>query len=211
MTVTPDLQAPGRRSRLSRPAATGVVAAAWAASTLLAGFMSEGLYDITLFLLAVGAVGALLAAGFDRASCGLVWSLPSPVGLALALSYAALAAPAIFLSATYTGLDLPHLLVLAPLSGISQELLFRSSVLPALLEMTGRRLRVALPVQALLFAGWHVAPALQAPIGGFVAILVTTFIGGLAWGWSTHRDGTVVWVAAIHVGMLMAMSSFTWS
>jgi membrane protease YdiL (CAAX protease family) len=210
MTVTPDLQAPGRSARLSRPAATGVVAAAWAASTLLAGMVPEGLYDITLLLLAAGAVGALLAAGSERASCGLDWSPPSSVGLAVALSYAALAAPPIFLSATYTGLDLPRLLVLAPLSGISQELLFRSAVLPALFEMTGRRLRVALPLQALLFAGWHVAPALQAPIGGFVAVLVTTFIGGLAWGWSAHRDGTVVWVAAVHVGMLMAMSFFTW-
>jgi membrane protease YdiL (CAAX protease family) len=210
MAVTRERQAAGRRQRVSRSAAAGVVAAAWAAGTLLAGITPDGLYDIILLLLAAGAVGALLAAGFDQASCGLRWSPPSPMGLAVAVSYAALAAPAIFLSATYTGLDLPHLLLLAPLSGISQELLFRSAVLPALLWATGRRLRVAIPLQALLFAAWHILPALQAPIGGFVAIMVTTFIGGVAWGWSAHRDGTVVWVAAIHVAMLMVMSFFTW-
>jgi membrane protease YdiL (CAAX protease family) len=210
MGVTPELQASGRRQRVSRSVATVGVGAAWAAGTLLTGIMPDGVYDIVLLLLAAGAVGALLAAGFDRASCGLRWSRPSPMGVVVAVSYAVLASPAIFLSATYTGLNLAHLLLLAPLSGIAQELLFRSAVLPALFWATGRRLGVALPLQALLFAAWHVLPALQAPVGGFVAIMVTTFIGGMAWGWSAHRDGTVVWVAAIHVAMLMVMSLFTW-
>jgi membrane protease YdiL (CAAX protease family) len=211
MVVTRELQSSGRRQRVSRPVAIVGVGAAWAVSTLLAGILPDGLYDVSLLLLAACAVGALLAAGFDRASCGLRWSRPSPMGVAVAVGYAALAGPAIFLSATYTGLSLPSLLLIAPLSGISQELLFRAAVLPALLAATGRRLSVALPLQALLFAAWHVLPALQAPIAGFVAIMVTTFIGGLAWGWSAHRDGTVIWVAAVHVAMLMAMSFFTWS
>jgi membrane protease YdiL (CAAX protease family) len=210
MATTRGLQAPHHHRGVSERAAIGVVGVAWAASTLLAGILPEGPYDVVLFLLAAAAVGALLAAGFDRSTCGLRWSWPSAKGLTVAAGYAALAAPAILLAGTFTGLDLPRLLLLAPLSGISQELLFRSTVLPALLSMTGGRLAIALPLQALLFSGWHVLPALEAPVGGFVAILVTTFVGGLAWGWSAHRDGTVVWVATVHVLLLMAMSFFTW-
>jgi membrane protease YdiL (CAAX protease family) len=210
MAATRRLRAPQRHRRVSERVAIGVVGVAWAASTLLAGIMPDGPYDVALFLLAAAAVGALLAAGFDRSTCGLRWSLPSAMGLTVAIGYAALAAPAILLAGTLTGLDLPRLLLLAPLSGISQELLFRSTVLPALLSVTGGRLAVALPLQALLFAGWHVLPALDAPVGGFVAILVTTFVGGMAWGWSAYRDGTVVSVATVHVLLLMAMSFFTW-
>jgi membrane protease YdiL (CAAX protease family) len=210
MAATRGLQAPQHGRRVLERAAIGVVGVAWAASTLLAGIVPEGPYDVVLFLLACAAVGALLAAGFDRSDCGLCWSWPSAMGLAVAIGYAVLAAPAILLAGTFTGLDLPRLLLLAPLSGISQELLFRSSVLPALLSMTGGRLAIALPLQALHFSGWHILPALDAPVGGFVAILVTTFVGGLAWGWSAHRDGTVVWVATVHVLLLMAMSFFTW-
>lgn len=132
---------------------------AWAASTLLAGILPEGPSDVALFLLAAVAVGALLTAGFDRSTCGLRWAWPSAIGLTVAVGYAALAAPGILLAGTFTGLDLPRLLLLAPLSGISQELLFRSTVLPAVVSMTGGRLAIALPLQALLFSGWHVLPA----------------------------------------------------
>jgi membrane protease YdiL (CAAX protease family) len=206
-----DRLAPADRRRLVPRAAFAVVGAAWAASALLAGTLPEGAYDLTLLLLATVAIGALLSAGFDRRACGLRVSTASSIGLLVAVGYAVLAAPAILLSGTYTGLDLPALLVLAPLSGIAQELLFRSAVLPALLDVTGRRLAVALPLQAVMFSAWHIGPALQAPVAGFVAILATTFIGGLAWGWSAHHDGTVIWVATVHVAMLMAMSFFTWA
>jgi hypothetical protein len=112
MATTRGIQAPHHHQRVSERAAIGVVGVAWAASTLLAGIMPDGPYDVALLLLAAAAVGALLTAGFDRSTCGLSWSWPSAIGLAVAVGYAALAAPAILLAGTFTGLDLPRLLLL---------------------------------------------------------------------------------------------------
>jgi membrane protease YdiL (CAAX protease family) len=204
LTVAP------RSASLPSWAADALVLLAWAVSTVLVGVLSDASYQVVGSLLAIGAVAAALASGLGRDGCFLRWARPSRAGLAAALGYAALASAAVFPTGTFSGFDPVGTLVLAPVSGVSQELLFRAALLPVLLRAAGGRVRVALVVQATLFAAWHVLPALDAPLGGFVAVLVVTFIGGLAWGWAVLRDGSVAWVMAIHVAMLMVMSFFTW-
>jgi membrane protease YdiL (CAAX protease family) len=226
LTVAP------RSASLPSWAADALVLLAWAVSTVLVGVVSDASYQVVGSLLAIGAVAAALASGLGRDGCFLRWARPSRAGLAAALGYAALASAAVFPTGTFSGFDPVGTLVLAPVSGVSQELLFRAALLPVLLRAAGNvgdelrrtgaggqgrgrpvggRVRVALVLQAVLFAAWHVLPALDAPLGGFVAVLVVTFIGGLAWGWAVLRDGSVAWVMAIHVAMLMVMSLFTWA
>jgi membrane protease YdiL (CAAX protease family) len=219
----------GRQGSLPARAADGLVLLAWAASTVLVGVLPDAAYQLVGSLLAVGAVAAAAASGLGREGCFLRVAWPSRGGLAAGLGYAALASSAVFPTGTFVGFDPVGLFVLAPVSGVAQELLFRAALLPVLLRAAGAggrrvaaggqgrgpavdgRVRVALVLQAVLFAAWHVLPALDAPLGGFVAVLVVTFIGGIAWGWAVLRDGTVAWVMAIHVAMLMVMSFFTWA
>jgi membrane protease YdiL (CAAX protease family) len=106
------------------------------------------------------------------------------------------------------GWDWLGVLVLAPLSGVSQELYFRSSLLPALLHVCGHRAALALALHGVLFALWHLRTLvlMSLPVAALTALVL--LLAGLGWGWQTLRDQTVVWAMGQHTIFLMAMAFF---
>ncbi len=170
------------------------------------GLLSAGL-ELLPGVLGVGFL--LLAGGFRPRDCYLRPARISGKGF-LVLALFLLALVPIFLSARWAGWDWQAGLVIAPLSGIGQELFFRSSLLPVLTKLM-RRPGLALLLHAVLFALWHVPLALRtAPLAGAIAVTVVTFLGGLVWGWQVQHDRTVYWAMGQHVLYLVLMSLFTW-
>ena len=130
----------------------------------------------------------------------------------LALGIATLALVGPLATSTWVGIRWVPLLIYAPLSGITQELFFRSSLLPAIERLCGTKSWSALLLHAILFGLWHVPLAyLAAPISPWIAVVAlfgVTTLAGLAWGWQVQHDETVVWTMAHHTLLLMVMSLF---
>jgi hypothetical protein len=161
----------------------------------------------------VGSSGVvvLLALGYKRQELYLQIEPVSKKGwVALGLATLALLGPLPF--SQWVGVRWIPLLIYAPLSGITQELFFRASLLPAIQGLCGTRTWRPLIMHAILFGLWHVPLAyLAAPISPWVAVVsifVVTSLAGLAWGWQVQHDRTVVWTMVHHTILLMVMSLF---
>jgi len=154
-------------------------------------------------------VVALLWMGFSKQELYLQVKPVSKGGwVALGLATLALMGP---LSVSqWAGVRWVPLLIYAPLSGITQELFFRSSLLPAIQRLCGGKTWSALILHADLFGFWHVPLAyLVAPISPWVAVLAifgVTSLAGLAWGWQAQHDRSVVATMLHHTLLLMIMS-----
>lgn len=107
-------------------------------------------------------VGLLLGAGFGPADCFLRVAPLSRAGGAALAGVAVLLVP-IVAAGRWVGWDWLGVLVLAPLSGVSQELYFRSSLLPALLHVCGHRAALALALHGVLFTLWHLRTLVLMP------------------------------------------------
>jgi membrane protease YdiL (CAAX protease family) len=172
---------------------------------------SKNLEALVEALAAASGAVVLLIIGFKRQELYLQLSPISKKGLiALGLATLALAGP--LSMSSWIGVRWIPLLIYAPLSGITQELFFRSSLLPAIQKLCDGRIWPALIIQAVLFGLWHVPLAyLAGPISPWVSVgalfLVTTF-AGLAWGWQVWHDRTVAWSMVHHTILLMVMSLF---
>ena len=100
----------------------------------------------------------------------------------------------------------------APASGVSQELFFRSALLPATQLLLKGRPGLALLLHSLLFGLWHIAPLfLGAPIWAVIAVMLVPFLSGIGWGWQVRQDRTVVWAMLQHsliwvIGLQFAVS-----
>jgi len=161
----------------------------------------------------VGASGVLvlLGMGFTRRELYLGIRPISRKGwITLGLATLALAGP--LATSPWIGVRWLNLLVYAPLSGVTQELFFRASLLPAIQKLCGSKTWSSLILHAFLFGLWHVPLAyLAAPISPWVAVValfVVTALAGLAWGWQVQHDRTVVWTMLHHSLLLMVMSLF---
>src|SRR4030042_639097 len=148
----------------------------------------------------------LLAMGVTRQDLYLqVQSISKRGWIALGLATLALIGP--LATSPWVGVRWLPLLVYAPLSGITQELFFRASLLPAIQRLCGGKTWSSLVLHAVLFGLWHVPLAyLAAPISPWVAVLalfVVTSLAGLAWGWQVQHDRTVVWTMLHHSLLLM--------
>lgn len=133
----------------------------------------------------------------------------SKSGLASLLIFTPFLAP-ILSTGDYIGWNWISVLVYAPASGIAQELFFRATLLPVFLKVFRHRPLLAIVFHSALFALWHLPPILMTDSSGAIPIVFVTFIGGLAWGWQTYRDKTVIWSMAHHSLFLMAMALFQW-
>jgi len=161
----------------------------------------------------IGASGVvvLLWMGFSKKELYLQFKPASGRGwIALGLATFALLGP--LATAQWVGVRWLPLLVYAPLSGITQELFFRASLLPAIQRLCVGKTWRSLILQAVLFGLWHVPLAyLVAPISPWVAVIAlftVTSLAGLAWGWQVQHDRTVGWAMAHHTILLMVMSLF---
>jgi membrane protease YdiL (CAAX protease family) len=155
-------------------------------------------------------IGLLVYLGFSWRGCYL---LPAPLSRkgALALGvFLPLLIP-ILVTGHWVGWSWMPALVYAPVSAIGQELFFRGTLLPAMIRVLPGRPRLAVCLQAVLFALWHLPLALAtAPLPGVIAVTVVTFLGGVIWGWQVHHDRTLYWAMAQHVLYLVLMSLFVW-
>lgn len=197
-----------RRTPITFRAALGIVLLIWLPYTLYFALDPDGvLGELLGFIPGVLGVSALLAAGFKLEDCYLRAAPLSRSGLAVLAVVTLLLIP-ILLSGGWVGWSILGVLLYAPMSGISQELYFRSSLLPALLRMFGGRTFVALVAHSVLFALWHLQMLVQMPLPLALVSLAVLFLAGMGWGWQTQKDRTVIWAMVQHSLFLMIMALF---
>ncbi len=172
----------------------------------------EPRYAALSLVIALAAVSSLRALGFSREDLRLHFAPLSHTGALMLLAATALMLPILGSSTAFLGWRWLPALVYAPASGISQELFFRGSVLPALERALPGRPVIALLCHTVVFVAWHVRtftllPSL--PVALLVAVVIA--LAGIAWGRQVQRDGTVVWAIAQHSLFLMVMSMFDWA
>ena len=184
--------------------AVGLVILLWLGYTTLQTLsvleaVSETASVLLGFVPGVIGVAILLRAGLSLPDCFLRLERLSRAGLAVLSAVFVLALAAVLPIGEWKGWDWHAALVLAPATGVSQELFFRAALLPVLQRVWKRRPARALVVHSLLFGLWHIAPIfLGAPIWAVVAVILVPFVCGIGWGWQVQRDGTVIWAMLQH-------------
>ncbi|MDD5469131.1 MAG: hypothetical protein PHS96_15185 [Anaerolineales bacterium] len=200
------------RNRLPFKAALAVVllmALAYTAHDTLQ--IGEPLFSLISFVPGAISVWVLLAAGFSLEACNLAARWFSRRGIAVLGLAFLLLLPVLLSGRLLPGWDPLATFVYAPASGVAQELYFRSALLPALKKGLGGRLWPALLVHCLIFVGYHFRTFRSiGAVGPAMVVGVVLFLGGLAWGWHSQRDRTILWTSVQHSLFLMAMSLFTW-
>lgn len=179
------------------------VVALWAPYTALNTLFPGPLLTYSLGLILAGAALAMLRSG-GVAPCdlGLCLARPSAAGL-LALATLSLFIPlALSLGRGQPWQPLDDL-VYAPASALGQELYFRAALLPALLGRRTIPSCAAVPLQALLFALWHVRAFRVVAVAPAVAVLAGAFAAGAIWGWQVRRDRTILYAVAEHTLFLI--------
>ena len=185
------------------PAAPGLVVALWAPYTALNTVFPGPLPTYTLGLILAGvAITALMWDGETPRDLGLSLAWPSAMGLLALAALSLFIALALIMGRAQPWRPLDDL-VYAPASALGQEIYFRAALVAAL-----RRLRTvpgcaAGPIQALLFALWHVRAFTVVPAALAVAVLVGTFAAGATWGWQAQRDHTILYALAEHTLFLI--------
>jgi membrane protease YdiL (CAAX protease family) len=176
----------------------------WLAYTILQTLFVMGTFSDTWsaifgFLPGLLGLGVLLAAGLSRRECFLRVQPLSRRGLAALAAVFVFALAAILPLSVWQGWSWRAALLYAPASGISQELFFRSVLLPALLLVLKGRRALALVLHSVLFGLWHIGPLfLGAPPWAVLAVMFVPFLSGLGWGWQVLRDRTVLWAMIQH-------------
>jgi hypothetical protein len=140
-------------SLVGRPAKRRIAAAMvfclWLAYTVLQTLavmqrLSEPAYAAIGFLPGILGVGVLLAAGISREECYLRIAPLSRRGLGVLAVVFFFALAAILPAGVWRGWDWVAAFVYAPASGVSQELFFRSALMPATLATFSKRPTLAL-------------------------------------------------------------------
>lgn len=160
-----------------------------------------------------GIIGllALGTAGQTRADCYLRFAGISRLGAGVLVAMLILLPVILGTNSAWTGWQWVPALVIAPASGISQELYFRSSLLPALERALGGRRTAALLLHSVIFVGYHFRTFRSLPsLPVAVLVAAVLFSAGCGWGWQVQRDRTVVWAMVQHSLFLMLMSMFDW-
>jgi membrane protease YdiL (CAAX protease family) len=184
--------------------AAGAVVLLWLAYTVLqtlfvVGTLPEAWSALLGFLPGLLGLGVLLAAGLSRRQCFLVVRPLSWRGFAVLATVFVFALAAILPVSVWQGWSWKAALLYAPASGISQELFFRSVLLPAMLVVLKDRKGLALILHSVLFGLWHIGPLfLGAPAWAVLAVMFVPFLSGLGWGWQVQRDRTVLWAMIQH-------------
>jgi hypothetical protein len=192
------------RTRIKPAVAAACVILLWLAYTVLQTLSVMGVVDETLapilsFVPGVIGVGVLLGAGLSTEDCYLRFHRLSWRGLWVLVAVMAFALAAILPVSVWQGWSWRAALIRAPASGVSQELFFRSALLPAMDLLVKDRRRTALIVHAVLFGLWHIGPLfVGAPIWAVIAVMLVPFLSGLGWAWQVQHDRTVVWAMIQH-------------
>ena len=191
-------------SALKRSTSVGIVLMLWAGYTLLqtlsvTGHIDEGWSAILAFVPGLLGVAALSTGGLSRERCYLVFRPLSRRGFLVLFGVFVFALSAILPFSVWQGWSWKAALVLAPASGISQELFFRASLLPALQLVLPKRRGLSLTLHSILFGLWHIGPLfVGAPAWAVIAVMVVPFLSGIGWGWQVMHDRTVLWAMIQH-------------
>ena len=173
------------------------------------GYLSEAWSTLLGFAPGALGVGLLLLAGRSRADCFLQVRRLSWAGFGVLAAVTLFALSAVLPFGTRQGWSWVAALVYAPASGISQELFFRSCLLPAFQMVFKRRSVLAQLLHSLLFGLWHIGPLfIGAPLWAVMAVMFVPFLSGLGWGWQVQRDRTVVWAMLQHSLILVIVSQY---
>lgn len=189
---------------LARSAALGVVGLLWIGYTALqtlfvVGRVPEPWSAVLGFVLGIAGVVALRAAGSSWAQLFLRVAPLSRGGLAVLAAVLVFALVVVLPFGTWQGWNWAAELVYGLASGVSQELFFRTVLLPALLLTLKAGPRLALVLHAALFGLWHIGPFfVGAPVWAAVAVVLVPFVSGIGWGWEVKHDGTVLWAMVQH-------------
>ena len=192
-----------RAVRLPIPIAAWIVVGLAAPYILLNTLFPGPALSYTLGMaLALLALFALLLAGITPQALGLRLALPSRQG-ALVLALLLVFIPGALLAGRAQPLGWLDDLVYAPASALAQELYFRAALLVALRQLARGNTRLALALQAALFALWHIRAFEVATIAQALAVLALTFLAGLLWGWQAQRDRTILYTFLQHTLFLI--------
>jgi hypothetical protein len=154
----------------------------------------------------------LRQAGFEKEECFLQYSpISLKGGLAIGAIY--LFFPVILLSGQWIGFDPLEVLIIAPISGFTQELFFRAVLLPTLLRHFKDHKHqdsLAIGIHAALFGIWHMGVIWVAPIGGAIPVILIPTLFSILWAWQVKQDKTILYIVLVHISLLVMMSFFTW-
>ncbi len=184
--------------------AVGIVMLLWAGYTVIQtlfvmGYFNETWSAILGFVPGILGVAALLTAGASRQACYLTVKPLSWKGFGVLAAIFVFGLAAILPFSVWHGWSWEAALIYAPASGISQELFFRASLLPAMQMVLKKRKRLGLVLHAALFGLWHIGPLfVGAPLWAVVAVMLVPFLSGIGWGWQVQHDRTVVWTMVQH-------------
>jgi hypothetical protein len=191
-------------TRIKPTLAAAFIVLLWLAYTVLQTISVMGVEDETpaavlSFVPGVIGIGVLLGAGLSTEDCYLRFQRLSWRGLWVLVAVMAFALAAILPVSVWQGWSWRAALIDAPASGVSQELFFRSGLLPAMGLIVKDHRRAALVLHAVLFGLWHIGPLfVGAPIWVVVAVVLVPFLSGLGWAWQVQHDRTVVWAMIQH-------------
>lgn len=189
---------------VKRAVVVGVVLLLWAGYTALQTLFVIGAFGdmasaLLGFIPGILGLGLLLAAGLSRQQCYLVVHPFSWSGFAVLAAVFFFALAAILPVSVWQGWSWRAALVYAPASGISQELFFRSVLLPTMQRVLKGRPGWALILHSVLFGLWHIGPLfVGAPLWAVILVMFVPFLSGLGWGWQVTRDRTVLWAMIQH-------------
>jgi len=185
-------------------AAAVIVFLLWAGYTVLqtlgvVGRVSEGWSAALGFLPGIVGVAVLLSAGMTREDCYLVYKPLSMRGFAVLAAVFIFSLSAVLPVMVWKGWSWKAALILAPASGIAQELFFRSTLLPSVRNIFSQQRGWALIIHSVLFGLWHIGPLfVGAPVWAVLAVMAVPFLAGIGWGWQVMHDRTVIWAMIQH-------------
>lgn len=198
----------GRRLSL----ASGIILLLWLVYTVIYTLPLHNALSAALEIIpgALGLSVLIVGLGFTPEECYLRLRPISKQGFTVLMSFLLVLLP-ILLTGRWVGWNWTAGLIYAPANGIAQELFFRASLLPITIRLFRHNRLLAVLVQSALFTIWHIPLAFTtAPLTGAIAVVIVTFIGGMAWGWQVQRDRTVYWAMCQHIVYLILMSLFVW-
>lgn len=203
---------PVRRARVSFSLALAVtlaMAVAYAALDVVQP--REPALSVLALLPGAISIVSLRAAGLTREHLRLRIASLSLAGAGLLAGVTVLMLPILSSSTGFIGWRWLPGLVFGPMSGIAQELYFRSSLLPALERAIPGRPGVALLCQAAVFVAFHLRTFMSVPsLPVALVIAVVILLAGCGWGREVQRDRTVAWATVQHCLFLAVMSMFNW-
>jgi membrane protease YdiL (CAAX protease family) len=194
----------GTSPSIKPPTAVAVVILLWVGYTVLQtaaviGHISEGWSAALGFIPGILGVAVLLSAGMKREDCYLTANPISTPGILVLAGVFVFALASMLPVMVWRGWSWTAALILAPAGGISQELFFRSSLLPAFQSLLGNRHRLALVGHSILFGLWHIGPLfVGAPVWAVIAVMLVPFLSGIGWGWQVMHDRTIFWAKLQH-------------